>query len=245
MKTQSNGSDERFGQGNTYNHMVRKILLGCGILASLLYVAAGIMGAMIWEGYDPFSQCVSELFATGAPSKPFIDPLLFAFSLIWIAFGVGVWMSANGKWVLRIAAVGLMIKEIEGLIVQLFFPMSMRGVETTSNDTLHGVLTLIGVLAFLSAMAFGSAAFGKRFRLYSLGTLVISFFFSALTGIYVPAVAANQPTPWMGVWERIGIFSYLLWAVVLAAGLLRVQTGSLKSEDRKTNAHSEALTNHV
>jgi hypothetical protein len=34
-------------------------------------------------------------------------------------------------------------------------------------------------------------------------------------------MVANEPTPWMGVWERINIFAYLLWALVLAIGLLR------------------------
>jgi hypothetical protein len=37
-------------------------------------------------------------------------------------------------------------------------------------------------------------------------------------------VVANQPTPWAGVWERITIFGYLLWGVVLAIGLLRTQS---------------------
>jgi hypothetical protein len=29
------------------------------------------------------------------------------------------------------------------------------------------------------------------------------------------------PTPWMGVWERINIYAYMLWVVVLATALLR------------------------
>jgi hypothetical protein len=37
-------------------------------------------------------------------------------------------------------------------------------------------------------------------------------------------LAAGQPTPWMGAWERINIGGYLLWVLVLAVSLLRVET---------------------
>lgn len=238
-------SDEQAGSAAARRLLVRKILLACGILASLLYLTASILGAMAWEGYDPTTQCVSELFAVGAPSKSLVDPLLIAYSVLWIAFGVGVWLSAGGKRALRIAGAGLVGKEVEGLIVQLFFPMSMRGVVGTTYGPLHGILTYVGVLSFLIAMGFGAAAFGKRFRIYSIATLVVSFSAAAVTGLLVPAMVANQPTPWMGIWERISIFSYLLWAVLLAAGLLRAQPGSQQVEDRGRAALSDAAANRA
>jgi hypothetical membrane protein len=197
------------------------ILLACGIVASLLYVATTILGAMVWPGYSSTAQSVSELFAIDAQSKSLVDPLLVAYGILWIAFGVGVWRAAGPKRALRIAAVGLIGKEVEGLVVQLFFPVHQRGVAGTSNDPVHGVLSYLGVLFFLIAMGFGAFAFGRRFRLYSIGTLLVCLVFAALTGLYIPRMVANQPTPWMGVFERINIFSYLLWAVVLAIALLR------------------------
>ena len=53
------------------------------------------------------------------------------------------------------------------------------------------------------------------------GAILIFFVFGTLSGLDGPRLAANLPTPWMGVWERINIFSYMLWVVVLAIGLLR------------------------
>ena len=203
--------------------MTRKTLLVCGIVASLLYVIATILGAMRWEGYSATSQTVSELFAIDAPSKSFVDPLFVIYSVLWIAFGVGVWQSAGPKRALRVAAVGLIGKEVEGLVVQLFFPMHQRGFTGTVNDPLHGILTYVGVFFFLTAMAFGATAFGRRFRLYSIGTLLVCIGFGTLTGLDIPRMVENQPTPWMGIFERINIFSYLLWAVVLAMMLLRGQ----------------------
>ena len=87
--------------------MTRKTLLVCGIVASLLYVITTVLGAMRWEGYSATSQTVSELFAIDAPSKSLVDPLFVIYSVLWIAFGVGVWQSAGPKRALRVAAVGL------------------------------------------------------------------------------------------------------------------------------------------
>ena len=181
---------------------------------------------MGFEAYNANSQTVSELFAIGAPSKSLVDPLLMTYSVLWIAFGVGVWYSAGRKRALQIAAGGLIGKEVIGLMVQLFFPMHLQGVAGTSSDPVHGILTFVGVLLFLIAMGFGATAFGKRFCLYSIGTLLICIVFGTLAGLDIPRMVGNEPTPWMGVWERINIFAYLLWAVMLAIGLLRapVQT---------------------
>jgi hypothetical protein len=44
-----------------------------------------------------------------------------------------------------------------------------------------------------------------------------------LTGLDQPNLEPNLPTPWMGVWERINIYAYMLWVVVLAIALLRAQ----------------------
>jgi hypothetical protein len=49
--------------------MTRKILLVCGLLPSMLYVAMNVFVAMQWEGDSSASQTVSELSAIGAPTR--------------------------------------------------------------------------------------------------------------------------------------------------------------------------------
>ena len=75
----------------------------------------------------------------------------------------------------------------------------------------------------LFTIGFGAAAFGKRFRLYSIATIALLVLFGALTGIEAPRITANLPTPWVEVWERINIGVFLLWVVALAIALLRTQ----------------------
>jgi len=86
---------------------------------------------------------------------------------------------------------------------------------------MHLAFTAATVCLMLLAMGFGAAAFGRRFRLYSVATIVILAVFGTLTGLDAPRVAQNLATPWAGVWERINIGVFLLWTGVLAMALLR------------------------
>ena len=204
--------------------MVRKLLLICGILSSLLYVAMNVFVAMQWEGYNSASQTVSELSAIGAPTRSLWVFLGIAYTLLVTAFGWGVWASARRNRPLRVVG-GLMVAYGVIGLAWPFAPMHLRGAEFTLTDTMHIVLAMVTVLFYLLVLGFGAAAFGKRFRLYSIATMVILGAFGALTGLDGPRIAANLPTPWAGVWERINIGVFLLWIVVLAMALLRAEKG--------------------
>lgn len=205
--------------------MVRKVLLSCGIVAAILYLAADVVGALRFPGYRYADQTVSELIAVDAPTRPLLVVLGLFYALLWFAFGAGIWRSASAKWALRVVAAGLVAKEVLGTVVTWFFPMHLRAVlaagGATYTDTWHANLTALGILCFLTAIAFGSTAFGKGFRLYSIATVLVLVVFGTLGFLDAPRMAANLPTPWMGVWERINIYGYFLWSVVLAIKLLR------------------------
>jgi hypothetical protein len=96
----------------------------------------------------------------------------------------------------------------------------------TFSDTMHVTLTIVLSLLFLLAMAFGAAAFGKRFRVYSVATILTLVAFGAMASMQAGALATNEPTPWQGVYERINVAAYLLWMVVLAIALLRGRSGA-------------------
>lgn len=73
-----------------------------------------------------------------------------------------------------------------------------------------------------------SDGIGKRFRLYSIITIVVLLVFGGLTFLEAPHLQMNIPTPWIGLWERINISVFLLWVVMLATMLWR--TGTAKGE---------------
>ena len=201
---------------------MRKALLGCGVLAALLYIA--MMQAIRYDGYNWISQVVSELSAVGAPTRPLWFWLGWLYTALILAFGWGVWTSAGSNRRLRM--VGGMIL-VSGLLCFIwpFAPMHQREVLAagggTLSDTLHIALSAITVPLFLLTLGFGAAAFGTRFRLYSIATLIIALGAGVLTAVQAPGMSANLPTPTIGLWERINIGLYMLWLGVLAVMLLR------------------------
>jgi uncharacterized protein DUF998 len=203
----------------------RKILLACGIGFALLWVGMDIVASFLYEGYSYADQTVSELSAIGAPTRS----LWMAFGVVWnvlvIAFAVGVWQSAGSTRALRVVAGLLIANAFVGMTMGPFSSMNQRQVlaagGATLSDTLHLVVTGIGVFTFLLEIGFAASVFGKWFRLYSIATIAAMLVFGGITSFYAPEVQANQPTPWVGIYERINAYGYMLWIVVLSVTLWR------------------------
>jgi len=200
----------------------RKSLLACGIASSLLYAA--MIWAIRYPGYNPFSQVPSELTAIGAPTKVLWARLGAIYSILITVFGLGVWKSASGNRNIRIAGGAMLAYGALGLLWP-FAEMHQRGVlaagGATAGDTLHVVLAGVTVSLMFVAIAFATGALGRSFGIFSIVTILILLTFGGLTFVEAPRLQANQPTPWIGLWERITITAFLLWVVMLSAVLWR------------------------
>ncbi len=206
--------------------MSRKSLLICGILSSILYVAMNLFIPIWYDGYSSVSQTVSELSAIDAPTRMLWVIPGFLYTLLVAAFGWGVWKSAGVNRPLRIVGILLFIYGIIG-IGWAFAPMHQREVLAagggTISDTLHIAYSMVSVALMMGAIGFGTVAFGKGFRMYSIATIIILIFFGYLTSVDAPRLEKDLLTPWLGLWERILIGVFLLWVVVLAMKVLRLQ----------------------
>jgi len=204
---------------------LQKVLLGCGVLYAVSYtLIPDIAGATGYAGYSPMSQAVSELSATGAPTRAFLTAMIPVWSILMVAFGIGVWMSGRRSRALRVTGALLFAQGVVGTL-WLAFPMTSReemvqGI-TPANDVGHIALTVVTIVLILSQIGFGAAALGTWFRIYSAVTATTILVFGSLTGMDAPKVPRGEPTPWMGLFERINIWAWLLWIAVLAVTLLR------------------------
>ncbi|MFX0087084.1 MAG: DUF998 domain-containing protein [Candidatus Hodarchaeota archaeon] len=214
--------------------MLQKFLFICGILSSLLYVSTDLLGGILLEDYDFVSHYISELSAIGVPSRSLVIPLYIAYDILMIAFGLGVLIAANRKHALHLTG-GLLIGFAGVGFVGLFFPMHPRGVEATFTDTIHQIIAGVTVLFILLAIGSGTiesgaTAYGKKFRLYSAGTLLILLMLGVLPFLEAAQIVTGQSTPWVGLIERIIAYIYLLWVIMLAIILLRIQETSKLNE---------------
>jgi hypothetical protein len=185
------------------------VLLACGVVYPLAYIVANdVIAAAIYDGYSRVDQAISELSATEAPSRAFL---------------------AGRSAPLRVTG-GLLV--VQGLVFPLWlrFPMTSREemVEgtTAANDVGHLVLGAVAVLFILAQIGFSAAALGKRFRLFSLVMAATVLVFGGLAAVLSSDIATGDPTPWMGIVERISYGSWLLWMAALALLLLRRRKGA-------------------
>jgi hypothetical protein len=209
---------------------LRKVLLACGPLAALEYIGWHELAALRWEGYSRISNAISELHFTGTPSKSFLDPWQgWVDSALLAAFGIGIWLSAQGSRSLRLIGAVMIVPAAMIPLWMIFGEASIAA---------HLALVGVGILCWLVAMGFGAAALGKRFRIYSLVSLATVVGFFALGFSYVSEANAGQPTPFLGLYERIGFSAYFLWMTVLAVALWCRPT--IKEDDGDLEHHRRA-----
>jgi len=200
----------------------RRFLLACGILSPVLYVAMMMFIGLLWEGYSNANNVPSELSAIGAPTRSLWIVLGVVYAALMVAFGWALWKSPPPNRALRAAAALLIGQTIFG---QFWPPMHQREVLAagggTLTDTLHLVWAAITGVCFTLILIFGAAALGKRFRVYSILTIVLVLVCGFVTGTYAEGIQFNLPTPGVGTWERVSIALFMGWIAVLAAALIR------------------------
>lgn len=200
-----------------------KLLVAAGVLMFALYIVMDVVASLAYDGYSYKDQTISELSAIGAPTRTFWMVMSVFYQVLAFAFAVGVLAVAGHRRAVRVVGWLLLIAAVSGLL-WWFAPMHQREVLSadagTWQDTMHLVAGAISSLLFFSMIGVGAFAFGWRFRLYSFVTIGLMLVFGTLMNMDVSAVGNNEPTPWLGIWERIAIEGAMLWEAMFAAVLL-------------------------
>lgn len=197
---------------------LQRLLLACGVLSSLVYVAANVVCGLLWTGYSFADQVISELSAIDAPSQAAWLPFGIAYGVLLVAFMIGVWRGAAGRRGLRITAIAFFAISALGAV---WPPMHLRGTVTTLTDTLHVVWAAVVSVLLVIGLSAGRNAFGNAFRMYTIASVVGLIGFTIVTFALSPDIAKNLPTPWLGAIERVTLGFYLLWVAVLSVAMLR------------------------
>jgi hypothetical protein len=221
------------------NASLQRWLLACGVAGAALYPLADIFASTRYPGFSYRDQAVSELFAIGAPTSALVVPLFTIASALLLLFGVGIWMAAERRRVVKWMAAMMVLNTVDALMLWNFFPMHMRGVQPTFTDTMHGALAIDPFL--LAAVVLAAIAFRGRFRVYTIATLVFTTALAIASLRYVPAVIANELTPWMGALERAAQYATNLWYGALAVLLLQRSRRHL-TDAATTNSSTVGMT---
>ncbi|MDD5447373.1 MAG: DUF998 domain-containing protein [Methanocellales archaeon] len=185
-----------------------------------------MLGGVLYPDYSFISQPISELAAVGAPVRTLTAPLFITYAVLLLAFGLGVWGSSGRNRSLRVTA-GLLIGV--GLIGLMWTPFPMHLGEPVSSpaNTIHSIFAGVQVLLVMLAIGFGAIAYRNWFRFYSIGTILALLVAGVVAFWLAAAHGGIAPPQWFGVIERINVYGYLLWVLVLAVVLLRVEKNTM------------------
>ena len=223
MRTLNAGSPEIIGSAVNRSTMVRKALLICGILSGLVWLLTDIVAGLSYKGYHYPLEAISGLSAIGAPTRPAVVLFDNLYLVLQMAFAIGVRMSAGTKRAPRVTAALLFVAGALGLASN-WFPWNPAAAATTFGNVMHAILSgALTVLLILWIVWSGRGAGGRRFRLYTYGTLLVFFVVGALSSQEGSRLMAGLSPRTLGLTERVNAYGYMLWMMVLAMVLLRIQ----------------------
>ena len=200
---------------------VQRTLLACGVVSSFLYALIDLSAGLSYEGYSFYSQVISELGAVGAPKPVWLTPLFLAYSALMFVFsGAVVAYGARRNGRIRKAGLLLLLYMIVGSGTALF-PMHVRGTAVLADELPHILAGLAATTVILVTIAVGSTALGRRFRIFSWTTFASILVFGALTVPLGMKLSAGEPTPGIGLMERLAYYSILIWIAGFSIALIR------------------------
>jgi hypothetical protein len=199
----------------------RKALLVCGVLSSVVYLMSiDVIAPLFYPDYHGYTaQMVSELMAAGAPTRTLMFWVGIFYNALILAFAAGVWASARGNRAMRLTAVALAGYGFASTVGGLLTPMDLRTEGLSERTWVHIGATAVQGIFQMAVLVVGAFVYGLRFRLYAFATLLTALVFGAWAGYQ----SGQDSTPWLGLTERVSIYAYMIWLLILAASLLRTR----------------------
>jgi hypothetical protein len=198
--------------------VIQHVLLMCGVLAPLFQMATDQLAGRLLQGYSFAAQSMSELSASGAPTRRLVVALTIVATVLMAAFGVGVWR-ASGQALLPRVVAGLVIgNAVLGLIATALFPT--RFGERPAFGSAGVILMFLSVVCFVLAMVVGAVAYSGWLRIVSAGIPAAYVLLSVLRLASAGSASTGGTTELMGIQERTMGYAFLLWVLALAVHLL-------------------------
>jgi hypothetical protein len=189
-----------------------------GALGVAFYVGAWIVAGLWWDGYDPMTQAISELFAVGAPpaSSRLVAGALVVTGFLLVAFG----------WVLHVGLpgsgpAGPVAAAVSGImtVAVVFVPCSAGcpGAATSTTDLLHAVVAGIGYAALVTT----PLLIAWRVRAHDPGLARWSWLLGGVAALGLILRTLGFGPAHTGLQQRLFNTTADLWFVVAAIAIVR------------------------
>jgi hypothetical membrane protein len=196
----------------------KKYFILAGIVGPIGYFALLVTLGLLWSGYNPILQSMSEIGGVESPFKNIMN--IFGFSLLGILialFALGWQKTFPKNLIIKISSLLLLVAGFFMFLVG-FFPCDAACIDVTTTGQLHSFTSTIPSIAMpLAAMLsalYLAKAWGKRWG-------YLSFYLGLLSMASGPIMFIPAAEAYVGLIQRVGIGLSLLWMLLMAIKILR------------------------
>ncbi len=201
----------------------KKFLYFGGIFGPIVFLLNDIIGNFITQGYSPIINAVSELTQAGSENTILLSSLFLIAGMMLVVFAIGIvrhYKFGHNK-LLFLGGLFISFLGILSALSGTIFPMDPFGEEATFAGEMHIILTGINiVLIILAIPLIGIGLYREKqwkiFGLYSIITVLIMGTCGGLTSVLM-----MNNIELLGLFERITIYAYQSWILILAVLLIK------------------------
>ncbi len=190
------------------------------VAAALVYVIATAGGSLLDPSYSQVNQHVSDLTATGAPTKDELSPFYLLYNLLIVLFAIGIYRASDGSRLFKLGAWLLTLNAVAGVMMVTLFTEDLTGAPATFMGNGHIAFAAMSSIAVLAA----SIVYGLAFRRTTAWRRLSSFSFLIAATFVVAAplaIIATATGSYAGLAERAAIAPFIIWLLVVGGYVLR------------------------
>lgn len=206
-----------------------KVLALTGVLQTFFYLAHVIAGRMVWKDYNPLAQPISDLTADTAISQAVANNILYGYSFFNIFFCIVLLIYFNKEVVVnKIFYSGLVIKFVAELLSTFgykLFPLSDTAWQSSFQNTMHYVITAVIVLGYIVLSVLLTIGLAKTKKYPGMTRFMKLFSAVFIVSGFMTVVAANVFPMYVGLVERVNLYSLMSLNVALALWMFNMDKG--------------------
>jgi hypothetical membrane protein len=186
-----------------------------GIVGPLFYIALLTVLGILWQGYSPIKQFMSELGAAGSPYSTVMQFGGFSLlGLVWIAFSLLLFLELKRTWVTSIG-IGLIFLSAIAMFAVGFFRCDALCVNVTSEAIMHSMLATLSNISFVFGMLVLHFQIRKDKR-FSKNLVTLLLFMAIVANVLSPLIILPQLESVTGLVQRVGIYIPLIWTMIIS-----------------------------
>jgi len=197
------------------NYKLFRVFSLLGLIGVIFYFLHVIFGSLLYEGYNPMAQAISDLTAKDSPSRN----IAMLFSIIYGIFTVifstyfFVYFKQKINKCVTFGAGFFCIMNFISFFGYTFFPLSKAGYAGTFQDKMHMVVTVLVVIFTIISLVLFIIGFFRTDNHKIIGTISLCVFILLLTGTMLINIL---PTEYFGIAERINVYTVVIYTGILS-----------------------------